>query len=59
MNIGIFCFWVERWVDILKLEMDKRRKWMEDERLVVWEINYGKLMLIWRLKYLVCFEFLD
>lgn len=59
MNTGVSRLRAERRADILKLEMDKRRKRMEDERPAAWETNYGKPTPIRRLKYPVRLEPLD
>lgn len=59
MNTGISRLRAERQADILKLEMDKRRKRMEDERPAAWETNYRKPTPIRRLKYPVRLEPLD
>lgn len=59
MNTGISRLRAERRAHILKMEMDKRRKKMEDEKPAAWETNYGKPTPIRRLKYPVRLEPLD
>lgn len=59
MNTGISRLRAERRADILKLEMEKRRRRMEEEKPPAWEINYGKPTSIRRLKYPVRLEPLD
>ncbi|XP_078315327.1 uncharacterized protein LOC111131198 [Crassostrea virginica] len=59
MNTGISRLRAERRAHRLKMEMDKRRKKMEDEKPAAWETNYGKPTPIRRLKYPVRLEPLD
>ncbi|XP_061174434.1 uncharacterized protein LOC133183500 [Saccostrea echinata] len=59
MNTGISRLRAERRADMLKLEMEKRRRKMEEGRPPAWETNYGKPTPIRRLKYPVRLEPLD